>query len=108
FPPPANNPSPTTGATGKDTIANSAPNEGLFGNAGNDTFVFSGNIGQGKDFNANTDTVQLAKNSFANFAAVLTHAQEGSDVTTAIDSSNSATLHNTTLSQLTKNDIHIV
>ena len=99
------------GTTGNDTIANSAPNEVLFGNAGNDTFVFSGNIGKDTiaDFNANTDAVQLSQNTFANFAAVLAHAtQVGSDVTIAIDPSNSITLHNTTLSQLTNHNIHIV
>ena len=99
------------GTTGNDTITNSAPNEYLFGNGGNDTFVFSGNIGKDTivDFSASTDVVQLSHNTFANFAAVLAHAtQVGSDVAVTIDSSNSITLHNTTLSQLTSNNIHIV
>ena len=99
------------GTSGNDTIAASAPNEVLFGNSGNDTFVFSGNIGKDTvaDFNANVDAVQLSHNAFSNFAAVLAHAtQVGSDVTIAIDPSNSVTLHNTTLSQLTNNNIHIV
>ena len=99
------------GTTGNDTITNSAPNEYLVGNGGNDTFVFSGNIGKDTiaDFSASTDVVQLSHNTFADFAAVLAHAtQVGSDVTVAIDSSNSITLHNTNLAQLTSNNIHIV
>ena len=99
------------GTTGNDTITNSAPNEYLVGNGGNDTFVFSGNIGKDTiaDFSASTDVVQLSHNTFADFAAVLAHAtQVGSDVAVTIDSSNSITLHNTTLSQLTSNNIHIV
>ena len=99
------------GTTGNDTITNSAPNEYLVGNGGNDTFVFSGNIGKDTiaDFSASTDVVQLSHNTFADFAAVLAHAtQIGSDVTVTIDSSNSVTLHNTTLSQLNSNNIHIV
>ena len=99
------------GTTGNETITNTAPNEYLFGNGGNDTFVFSGNIGKDTivDFSASTDVVQLSHNTFADFAAVLAHAtQVGSDVAVSIDSSNSITLHNTTLSQLTNNNIHIV
>ena len=99
------------GTTGNDTITNSAPNEYLFGNGGNDTFVFSGNVGKDTiaDFSASTDVVQLSHNTFADFAAVLAHAtQVGSDVAVTIDSSNSITLHNTNLSQLTNNNIHIV
>ena len=99
------------GTAGNDTITNSAPNEVLFGNGGNDTFVFSGSVGKDTiaDFSASTDVVQLSHNTFADFAAVLAHAtQVGSDVAVAIDSSNSITLHNTTLSQLTSNNIHIV
>ena len=99
------------GTTGNDTITNSAPDEYLVGNGGNDTFVFSGNIGKDTivDFSASTDVVQLSHNTFADFAAVLAHAtQNGSDVTVTIDSSNSITLHNTNLAQLTGNNIHIV
>ena len=99
------------GTTGNDTITNSAPNELLYGNGGNDTFVFSGNIGKDTiaDFSASNDIVQLSKNTFADFAVVLAHAtQVGSDVTITIDPSNSVTLHNTALSQLTHNNIHIV
>ena len=99
------------GTKGDDLITNSAPNELLYGDSGHDTFVFSGNIGKDTivDFNASADSVQLSQNAFADFAAVLAHAtQVGSDVTITIDSSNSVTLHNTTLSQLTNQNIHIV
>ncbi|HEY2828211.1 MAG TPA: Ig-like domain-containing protein, partial [Pirellulales bacterium] len=99
------------GTTGNDLIANSATNEVLFGNGGADTFVFGGNIGKAvvADFQANSDVVQLSHNAFSNFADVLAHAaQVGTDVTVAIDASNSVTLHNTALTQLTSNNFHIV
>ena len=100
-----------SGTTGNDTLTNSAPNEIFFGNGGNDTFVFSGNIGHDTiaDFNATNDVLQLSQNTFTNFAAVLAHAtQAGSDVTITIDPSNSITLHNTELAQLTSQNVHLV
>jgi large repetitive protein len=99
------------GTTGNDTINSSAHNEFLFGNGGNDTFVFSGSVGKDTitDFNASNDVLQLSQNAFADFSAVLAHAaQAGSDVTITVDPSNSITLHNTTLSQLTSNNIHLI
>jgi large repetitive protein len=99
------------GTTHNDTITNSAPNEFLYGNGGNDTFVFSGNIGKDTigDFSATNDVLQFSRNVFTDFASALAHAsQVGPDVTIAVDSANSVTLHNTALSQLTHNNIHIV
>jgi Ca2+-binding RTX toxin-like protein len=100
-----------TGSAGNDTVTNSAPNEFFLGNGGNDTFVFSGNIGKDTvvDFNAGADVVQFSHDTFANFASVLANAaQVGSDVTITVDQSNSVTLHNTTLSQLINHNVHIV
>jgi hypothetical protein len=99
------------GTTGNDTITSSAANEVLFGNGGHDTFAISGNVGRGTiaDFQASNDMVQLSHNVFSNFADVLAHAaQVGSDVTISIDPSNSVTLHNTMLTQLTTNNFHLV
>ncbi len=99
------------GTTGNDVIGNTAANEVLFGNGGADTFVFGGNVGKATiaDFQANSDVVQLSHNAFSNFADVLAHAaQVGTDVTIAIDASNSVTLHNTALTHLTSNNFHIV
>ena len=100
-----------TGTMGNDTITNTAPNEVLFGNGGIDTFVFSGSIGKDTiaDFQASSDVLQLSHNVFASFADVLAHAaQVGSDVTISLDASNSVTLHNTALAQLTANNFHLV
>jgi Ca2+-binding RTX toxin-like protein len=96
---------------GNDTITNTAPNEVLFGNGGIDTFVFSGSIGKDTiaDLQASSDVLQLSHNVFASFADVLAHAaQVGSDVTISLDASNSVTLHNTALAQLTANNFHLV
>ncbi len=99
------------GTTGNDTIVPTAPNQTLFGNGGSDTFVFSGNIGKDTiaDFQPANDTIQLDHNAFASFADVLAHAaQIGPDVAIAIDASNSITLHNTMITQLTTHNFHLV
>ena len=99
------------GTTGNDTISSTPANETLFGNGGNDTFVFSSNFGKDTiaDFNAANDVLQIDHNVFSNFAAVMSHAaQVGADVVITADSHNSITLHSTTLSQLNNNDLHIV
>jgi Ca2+-binding RTX toxin-like protein len=98
------------GTSGNDTIANNAANEVLMGNGGADTFVFSGNVGKATvaDFQAG-DVVQFSHNAFASYADVLAHAaQVGSDVTIAIDATDSVTLHNTAVTQLTSNNFHLV
>jgi hypothetical protein len=99
------------GTIGNDTITNGAANEILFGNGGNNTFAFSGNIGKDTiaDFHASNDVIQLSQNAFASFSEVLAHAaQVGSDVMINLDASNSVTLHNTVLNQLTTNNFHLV
>ena len=99
------------GTAGDDVIANTAANQVMFGNGGADTFVFGGNVGKAvvADFQADNDVLQLSHNAFANFADVLAHAaQVGPDVTIAIDASNSVTLHNTAVTQLGANNIHLV
>ena len=100
------------GAPGGGTIASTAVNEVLFGNGGSNTFVFSG-ITWGTDivadFHPNTDIVQLSQTAFANLAAVLSHAaQVSTDVVITADATDTVTLKNTVLSQLTSNNIHIV
>ena len=83
------------GTTGNDTITSTAANETLFGNGGNDTFVFSANFGNDTiaDFHASTDVLQIDHNVFSNFAAVMSHAaQVGTDVVITADPHNSITL----------------
>ena len=100
-----------TGTAANDTLTNTAANEIFFGNGGNNTFVFSGNVGKDTiaDFQASNDAIQLSHNVFASAADVLAHAaQVGTDVTVTIDPSDSITLHNTVLSHLTANNFHLV
>ena len=100
------------GAPGGGTIASTAANEVLFGNGGSNTFVFSGTTwgtDTVADFHPNTDIVQLSQTAFANLAAVLSHAaQVSTDVVITADATDTVTLKNTVLSQLTSNNIHIV
>ena len=99
------------GTAGNDIVTSTAAGETLFGNGGNDTFVFSANFGNDTiaDFQAGTNVLQIDHNVFSNFAAVMSHAaQVGADVVIAADPHNSITLHNTSLAQLNNNDLHIV
>ncbi len=99
------------GTNGNDTLTSSAANEVFFGNGGANTFVFSGITGNDTiaDFHPTQDVVQLHQNAFATFADVLAHAaQVGSDVVITADASNSITLHNTAVSQLTNTNVHLV
>ena len=66
------------GTTGNDTITSTAANETLFGNGGNDTFVFSANFGNDTiaDFQAGNDVLQIDHSVFSNFAAVMSHAAQ--------------------------------
>ena len=99
------------GTSGNDTLTSSSPNQIFFGNGGNNTFVFSGAVGNDAiaDFHPNNDAVQLSKNLFATFADVMAHAaQVGLDVTITIDAADSVTLHNTAVAQLTSNNFHLV
>ncbi len=99
------------GTTGNDVLSGTSANEVFAGRGGNDTFVFSGNFGNDTiaDFNPSTNTIQLDHNVFTDFASVLAHAsQAGSDVMIAQDAHDTITLHNTVLSQLTANNVHLV
>ena len=99
------------GTTGSDVITPTAPNQTLFGNGGSDTFVFSGNIGKDTiaDFQPANEVIQLDHNAFASFADVLAHAaQVGPDIAITLDASNSITLHNTSLTQLTDHNFHLI
>jgi hypothetical protein len=98
------------GTTGNDTFVNSPTNATFFGRGGNDTFVFAGNFGNDTiaDFQPSSDVLQLAQSTFANFAGVLAHAaQVGSDVVITADPHDTIALHNTMISQLNANNVHL-
>ena len=99
------------GSTDNHTIASTGQNELLFGNGNNNTFVFSSNFGKDtiEDFHPSNDVVQISHDVFSDFANALAHAsQVGHDVVITVDPHNSITLHNTELSQMNGNNLHIV
>jgi serralysin len=100
-----------SGTAGNDTLTSTAANEVLFGNGGNNTFVFAGNFGKDTvaDFHAADDVLQFSRTAFTDFADVLAHAaQAGADVTLTVDAAHSVTVSNTMLSQLDPYNVHLV
>lgn len=80
------------------------------GGAGADEFIFRAGFGQDRitDFAIGTDTVRFASGLFANFADILARAvQSGSDVVITLDASNTLTLSDVQLANLTANDFVI-
>ena len=61
----------------------------LSGGNGPDTFIFAGEFGRNEitDFNVRTDTIQLSKQHFADFASILAHSSydAAKDSTTIVD-----------------------
>jgi len=101
----------TFGTAGNDVIASGSANETLFGLGGSDTFVFPSKFGKDvvADFQAANDVLQFDHYNFASVADMLSHAaQVGTDVVITEDASHAITLHNTVISQLTGNNVHIV
>jgi Ca2+-binding RTX toxin-like protein len=99
------------GTQGDDTLLSSLANEIFTGKGGHDTYAFSGNFGNDTitDFQSSANVIQLDRQAFGDFAGVMSHAsQVGSDVVISVDAGNSLSLHNTLLSQLTANNIHLV
>ena len=99
------------GTAGNDSITNTVSNQTFFGNGGSDTFVFSNNFGHDTiaDYQASNDVIEFSHSVFSDFASVLDHAtQVNTDVVITLDSHNSLTLHDTTISQLASNQFHLV
>ena len=103
------------GTIGNNTLMGTGGSDIMTGGSGADTFVFSGtHFGNDviTDFRAGGwihDSIQLSKNAFSSFSAVLAHAaQVGTDVVISYDAADSITLKNASLSQLTKSDFHFV
>ena len=100
-----------SGTTGNDALTSTAANEVLFGNGGNNTFVFAGNFGKDTvaDFHPATDVLQFGYTAFTHVADVLAHAaQVGADVTVTVDAEQAVTLSNTVLAQLNAHNVHLV
>jgi serralysin len=97
--------------TSSNALTGTAANEVLFGNGGNNTFVFTGKSGKDSviDFHADRDVLQFKHTVFTDVADALAHsAQMGSDVTITVDAGHSVTLSNTVLSQLNAHNVHLV
>jgi hypothetical protein len=93
------------------TIAASAPNQLLTGNAVSDTFVFNfANVGQATvtNFHAATDTLQFNSQLFANVQAALNATQDDGHGNTVItlDAHDSITLSGVAKAQLHASDFH--
>jgi Ca2+-binding RTX toxin-like protein len=100
-----------SGTAGNDTLVSTTVNEVLFGNGGNNTFVFVRDFGKDTvaDFHTDADVLQFSHDVFANVADVLAHAaQTGADVTVTVDNAHTVTLTDTVLAQLNPYNFHLV
>jgi hypothetical protein len=108
-----------TGQSGADSLSGDAGNDKLdggvgadtlAGGAGENTFAFNGTFGHDlvTDFNS-ADKIQLDHTAFADFAAVMSHAQQvGQDVVVTLDASSSFTLAHTQLATLNSGEFLFV
>jgi VCBS repeat-containing protein len=102
------------GGLGNDTLIGGAGDDLLTGNLGDDRFVFSGSFGHDTivDFgllSSGDDKIQLDHTQFANFGALMSHAQQdGLNVVITLDANDSITLLATRLSSLTSSDFVFV
>jgi fibronectin-binding autotransporter adhesin len=104
-PPVSGNPPATS------TIAASAPNQTLTGNAVSDTFAFNfANVGNATvtNFHADTDVIQFNSRLFANVQAALnaTHDDGHGNTVIALDAHDTITLSGVVKAQLHASDFH--
>jgi fibronectin-binding autotransporter adhesin len=93
------------GTAKNDTFINIGGNVTIFGNGGQDTFVFKPNFGNATigDFNVNNDTINIDHTLFANVSALLAGAQPanaGHDIILTDAAHDTITLKNLSLTQL--------
>lgn len=102
------------GDIGDDTLDGETGNDTLFGGDGSDTFVFGAAFGHDTiaDFSATGgDVVDLRSAGFANFADLMAHTTQsasGTDVTITVDGTQSVTLLNVSLFNLSQAADHIL
>ena len=97
--------------TSNHALTGTAAKEVLFGNGGNNTFVFTGNSGKDSvtDFHADHDVLQFNHTAFTDVADALAHLEQvESDVTVTVDAGHSVTPSNAVFSQLNAHNIHLV
>jgi hypothetical protein len=104
----------TKGDANANVLEGGAGNDSLTGAAGNDTFVFHAGFGKDTivDFVAGVgagDVIQFDQALFADFAAVLSHAQQvGANTVVTFDTNNTITLNAITLSNLASDDFRFI
>jgi hypothetical protein len=111
-----NGPDTLIGATGASLHAGSgpqilygAPGESMIGGNGPDTFVFEAGFGQDTvaNFHTSNDVLQFNPSLFANFAVAMADAKQvGANTVFTRDASDSVTLQNVSMSNLTASNFH--
>jgi Ca2+-binding RTX toxin-like protein len=104
---------PATTQPATSTIAATAPNQILTGNAASDTFAFNfTGVGHATvtDFHPSTDTLQFSSQLFANLQAALnaTHDDGHGNTVLALDAHDTITLNGILKAQLQASDFHFV
>ncbi|MDU1689642.1 MAG: hypothetical protein E6848_08510, partial [Bradyrhizobium sp.] len=102
-----------TGTSQDDNFVNVGGGATIFGQGGNDTFVFNPHFGSATiaDFDVNRDTIEIDHSLFANVAAILESAKTVNGDTVITDAAHDTiTLKGVTVAQLQnhQNDFHIV
>lgn len=97
------------GGEGNDQLLAGFGDDGLWGDTGNDQFVFDGPSGHDRiyDFklSGDADVIELRGGLFADFNALLASAQQvGDDTVISFDAEESLTLENVTLTSLNQTD----
>jgi VCBS repeat-containing protein len=103
------------GTAQSETFANVGGGVTIFGNGGQDNFVFNKNFGSAtiRDFNVNTDTIDIDHSLFANVTALLNSAQSanlGHDTIITDAAHDKITLSGVTVAQLQahQSDFHFI
>jgi fibronectin-binding autotransporter adhesin len=109
------NASVVNGTAQNDTFVNVGGGVKIFGNGGQDTFVFNKNFGSATiaDFNVNNDSIEIDKSLFATVSALLQgahSANSGHDTIITDAAHDQITLSGVTLAQLQAhpNDFHLI
>jgi VCBS repeat-containing protein len=99
------------GTTANDTFNNVGGGATVFGNGGQDTFVFKPGFGSATiaDFDAHNDVIEINKSLFANLADVIAHSQAvNSDLVITDGTADTITLKGIAANQLHDSNFHLV
>jgi Ca2+-binding RTX toxin-like protein len=101
------------GTAGRDVITSNFGSNNLWGEAGNDVFVFKGMLGNDtiEDFHHGEDLIALAQSGIADFADLLAHTTDVSGnavIANPLVGSGSITITGVEKAQLAASDFHFV